>query len=153
MKKKFYKIFLNQGAFETDFFSQRIPNKKLKCAQGSHPYNGSCYFISDKKYNENDLNDIIQNVLKVIEEKKRLPGFKSGPNSGEKFQLSSKARWPEAISSCKQLDPFSSLIQFNESNTEFEFIVNLLKNYTLAQDVSYYEQKYWIGLTYKSIFF
>ncbi|CAF0777204.1 unnamed protein product [Brachionus calyciflorus] len=142
---------LKFGTFETDILGQRLPNRKLKCAQGSHPFNGSCYFISDIKYIETDKNEILQNILKILEEKKQLLNpIKSLSNSAERSQIPSKAKWNEALNLCNQLDPYSSLIQFNEKNSDFDFIVDLLKNYTSQQSGKYFEQKYWIGLTYNS---
>ncbi|RNA23936.1 hypothetical protein BpHYR1_042882 [Brachionus plicatilis] len=138
---------LRFGTLESDILGQAFPGK-LKCAQGSFPFNGSCYFISNKKYIEKDSNEVINYLVHMIEKKS---GLQSNIGIGmDKSDLPEKARFEEAKFYCDRLELYSSLIQFNESNAEFDFISNLLKNFTSSQSGKYYEQKYWIGLVYNT---
>lgn len=89
--------------------------------------------------------------MRMIEKKS---GLQSNIGIGmDKSDLPEKARFEEAKYLCDQLEMYSSLIQFNESNAEFDFIANLLKNFTSSQSGKYYEQKYWIGLIYSTCLF
>ena len=86
--------------------------------------------------------------MRIIEKKSNIP---SNIAMGlDKSNLPEKARFEEAKYYCDQLEMYSSLIEFNETNAEFDFIANLLKNFTSAQSGKYYEQKYWIGLVYSN---
>jgi hypothetical protein len=151
-------------------YKQKIDLKKPKCLQGSHHYNGSCYFISNRKYSDASFETeiILESILKTLgTNKKHAPAsFLDSTSIGTAAELASlpvEAVWKNAFSYCSQLNNDSSLLYFNNYNyEEYEYIMNLLKRlnfpnlaYQPENDKDYFveEQKYFIGLTYNCIFF
>lgn len=159
---------------DKDYLSQKFDNSRLKCVQGSHFFNGSCYFISNKKYTEpapsifeSDLS--ILNYLNKKKEKAKLTA-KNGVTELIS-SLPTDTTWNNAVKSCLDLNNDSSLIYFN-NDMEYEFLIGLLTKLNFPSllanqedsKVNRYnqqhiqnrlyneEQKYYIGLTHNGKF-
>ena len=126
---------------DKDYLSQKLDNGRLKCAQGSHFFNGSCYFISNKKSSASSLFDTSSdlsfiNYLNKNTQIKRAR-FMSSSSSNHRLNdlmspisnsvLPVENSWNSAVRSCLELsnDSSSSLIYF-ENGREYEFLVSLL---------------------------
>lgn len=141
---------------DKDYLSQKLDKNRLQCVQGSHFYNGSCYFISNKKFKESSTafeSDILD-YLKQKSQKARS-GISALTSLDTKLSLPTDASWNKAVDSCHNLNNDSNLIHF-EQNSEYNFLVNLLIKLHfpgLSDDKKGQfneEQKYYIGLTYNS---
>ncbi|CAF0726574.1 unnamed protein product [Brachionus calyciflorus] len=133
-KAENFKNYLDSS--KIDLFTHRIVNRQSKCIQGSFSFNGSCYFISDIK----QIN-LIQEGFKKFNES-------SVSNSDKSLFLLKSAKWNESQIYCKQLDLYSNLIQFEHGFLELEYLTKLIRNLTSKKNEKFYEQKYWIGLTF-----
>lgn len=137
---------------------------KLKCLQGSHSFNGSCYFISNKKYidaeTEKDL--IIENILRLYKNKKKISSsIQSTPigTAAELATLPVESNWKNAFNFCSQLNNDSTLLEFTGNIQEYNYIIELIRKLNFQDSVATaddkgdfrQEQKYFIGLTYNSI--
>lgn len=146
--------------------SQKLSYTKLKCLQGSHPFNGSCYFVSNKKYidSESEKDIIIEHFLRLYKKNKQFAALQSTPlgTAAELASLPMSANWKNSFTHCSQLNNDSSLLTFSTNLEEFNFIVDLLKKLNfptltvndrnLGKDYFEQELKYFIGLTYNSNF-
>ena len=138
--------------------SQKLDNNKLRCAQGSHFFNGSCYFISNKKFKESSTvfeSDILDYLKQ--KSKKARSGLSALSSIDTKLSLPIDASWNKAVDSCRNLNNDSTLIHF-ANDSEYTFLINLLIKLHFPgladENKSRYneEQKYYIGLTYNSEF-
>ena len=155
---------LRVGSFSKDYLLQKLDNSKLKCLQGSYFFNGSCYFISDKKYTDRSsylesdnffdyLKQRGKNVKSIVSNSIVSPDITSTITS-----LPAKSIWFYANTSCAKLNNDSTLFHFKD-DSEYEHILNLLKELNFPENkpngqtnsaVVRKEQKYFIGLKYDS---
>ncbi len=154
-----------------DIYRQKIDSKKLKCLQGSHHFNGSCYFISNRKYTDSSFEtDIIfESIMKTLKNSKKIGShlFESSSigTAAELASLPTETVWKNALNFCSQLNNDSTLLYFNNNNDEYLYIMNLLKRlnfpnlaYQIENQIFFNrdnyneEQKYFIGLTFNSKF-
>ena len=151
---------------------EKFDYKKLKCLQGSYFFNGSCYFISNKKYSDSSYETelLLETLMKLRKNnKKSSSSLDSTPlgTAAELASLPTDSSWKNAYNYCSQLNNDSSLIYFDNNNQEeYEYIISLLKRLNFPNlaylkqtltnqnklDKSAYneEQKYFIGLTFNS---
>ncbi len=161
----FSEIFddLRIGSLDKDYLSQKLGNDRLKCAEGSHFFNGSCYFISNKKYMDtsSSLFDTDLSVLDYLN--KKTQKARLTVSNLQLSQISSSLpienTWRSAVNSCANLHNDSSLI-YLENDREYKFLVGLLTELhfpnlfvgnKLESRLYNEEQKYYIGLTYNSM--
>lgn len=166
---------MNKGTIDNDYIRQKFDLSKLKCLTGSHPFNGSCYFISNKKYSDTPSEkDVIMEQFLSIYKKKKLKKTSSQSDSGlntaiDVATLPEYTVWKQAVNYCEQLNNDSTLLHFsNENQEEFDYIIDLLMKlnfpeatpetsniYQRSYKKSFFvqEQKYFIGLTFNSNLF
>jgi hypothetical protein len=163
----FTEIFddLRIGSLDKDYLSQKLDSNRLKCAQGSHFFNGSCYFISNKKHADTS-SSLFEADLSVLDYlNKKTQKARLAVSESQLSQLASSLpaenAWTSAVHSCASLHNDSSLIYF-EHDREYEFLVglltrlhfpNLLVGGKVESRLYNEEQKYFIGLTYNSKLF
>jgi hypothetical protein len=146
------------------------PNQ-FECLRGSYFFNGSCYFVSNKKYNfaQNFEADFMIETAKSVGRK-----FIQYPQSivslSPKVQfLPELTYWKQAVNACMELNNDSSLVYFEYDN-EYTFLINLLQElsfneikikpeqnvieprqrFNYAQRRMNEEMKYFIGLTHNN---
>jgi hypothetical protein len=173
---------LKFGSIDSEYMRQKLRLKKLECLQGSYHFNGSCYFVSSKKYGlkSADQEVLIDNLLKTLRVNKKLTNSLDDTPLGVATELATLpvySTWNDAFASCAKLNNESAMFYPANSNmVEFDFIVNLLKkldfpNLIDAQNQASssnnkttfvstktptkfnQEKKYIIGLNYKSKIF
>lgn len=130
---------------------------KYKCGKDSFSFNGSCYFISNRKQYNIGLDDaydtLSQNLMRFANRRQQQL-----PRSSQVslIDMPSEAKWQDAVENCKRLNNDSSLFTFGNNLQEYEMIKDLLiKNiFTMSssdQKINQeFEQKYFIGLSYNS---
>jgi hypothetical protein len=162
-----------KGNFDKDYFREKFDLNKLKCIEGSHFYNGSCYFISNKKYSGamSSLleDDLFLNVYKQSKKNRLLSSsIDALPTSSLISTMPYDASWKRASDLCANLNNESTLISLSTDN-EFDYLIYLLTNLNFpallhhgisdqnsppdeSSNKNFYseEQKYFIGLTYNS---
>ena len=149
---------------DKDYLRQKLDNSRLKCIQGSHFFNGSCYFISNMKYTQSS--SVFESDILIDYLKKRAKAKSPLLDMGNKNALSSpgsnmpnEESWNNAVQSCLNLNNDSGLIHF-QNDFEYEFLKGLLTKLhfpylidgSQQQGINIYgqEQKYYIGLTHNS---
>ncbi|CAF0764307.1 unnamed protein product [Brachionus calyciflorus] len=137
---------LKFGTFENEGISQKIISHRVRCPYGSYVFNGSCYYFSDRR--SNNQKEISQSIFqKVTNNKLDKPAELFGLSSKRSPEYPSIASWEDANNICNQMEPFSSLIQFSEKESELGYVINLMKNFSHTQSNDLV--KYWIGLTFQ----
>lgn len=155
---------LRVGSFSKDYLMQKFDNSKLKCLQGSYFFNGSCYFISDKKYSDKSSYLESDNFFDYLKQRgKNVKNIISNTLVSSDMasvisSLPAESIWLYANTSCAKLNNDSSLFFFKD-DSEYDHILNLLKELNFPENkpneqptgaVIRKEQKYFIGLKYDS---
>lgn len=149
---------LRIGSIDKSYITDKITGSRSKCLDGSHFFNGSCYFISNKKYRESEFQlDEWAPLLNLNKERKRnrnyLPGFleqSSLNNKIVKASLKDEYTWESANQNCTKLNNDSTLV-YPESSEELKFLIEILMKLNF-EDISesFKEEKYHIGLRFRS---
>lgn len=164
-----------KGSLDNEYITSKLNVNNLKCLQGSYSFNGSCYFVSNKKHIDASEKDIVFEYLMKAYRRKDSGSSSRIKNTplGLAAEIASspnEASWMSASNYCKQLNNDSTLFYYNNNPREFEFVVDLLKKLNfpdlaireesnnnlerngLAFNRNYFtqEQKYYIGLIYNS---
>lgn len=166
-KIRLFKIFFifksSDNLFEGP--KQQFDSTKSECLQGSYPFNGSCYFISNMLVDtKNDAH--FQNLVRFSNGTQTMMGqYIQFENLGMGFDLvtiPSKSGWISAKKYCQKINSESLLLSLDNNKNELDFIVDLLYKINFAPSLyspfpNYLikaERTYFIGLTYDSkIFF
>jgi hypothetical protein len=167
---------LKFGSLENEFMNKKLNVGQIKCLQGSYSFNGSCYFISNKKYIDVSEKDIIvEYLMKIYKKKETGPGSMHGTPLGLAAEIAAapeETSWNDSASVCKQLNNDSTLFYYNNNQAEFDFVIDLLKRLNFPNLIlsggenaaaaaernglsrNYIqEKKYYIGLSYNSKIF
>lgn len=124
---------LKFGSIDSEYMRQKLRLKKLECLQGSYHFNGSCYFVSSKKYGlkSADQEVLIESLLKTFRKNKKLSDSLDDTPLGVASELATLpvySTWNDAFTSCAKLNNESAMfLPANSNMVEFDFIVNLLK--------------------------
>jgi hypothetical protein len=160
---------LKFGSLENEFMNKKLNVGQLKCLQGSYSFNGSCYFISNKKYIDVSEKDVIvEYLMKIYKKKESGSSSMQGTPLGLAAEIAAapeETSWNESAAVCKQLNNDSTLFYYNNNQAEFDFVVDLLKRLNFPNLIlsgenernslsrNYIqEKKYYIGLSYNSTF-
>ena len=170
---EFFFKFKLIGTIDTNYLAEKFAYKKLKCLQGSHSFNGSCYFISNKKYSDStyEAELLIETLMKMRKGAKKISSSLDSTPLGTAAEIASlptDTNWKNAVDYCSQLNNESTLLYFDNNNQEeFDFIINLVgrlnfPNFVPSKQpesdrlvnnknrVPLEELKYFIGLTFNS---
>ena len=171
---------LKFGSLGNEYLTKKLgPSGQTRCLQGSYSFNGSCYFVSNKKHIDASEKDIVLDYLMKVYKKGVGVGGGLGPSTtlglaAEIANAPSEAAWKDAANYCRQLNNDSTLFFYNNNQLEFEFVIDLLKRLNFPSLIleseknahaaaassppphpriylsSVLEQKYFIGVVYNS---
>ena len=122
-----------------DVYRQKLETIKPRCLQGSHHFNGSCYFISNVKYatamasaSGNDADVLVETLMRSLKRNNKLTSsrlFDASPigMAAELAAMPGETVWNNAYQLCTQLNNDSTLLYFNNYNMEeYDYVISLL---------------------------
>lgn len=148
---------LRVGSGDSSYIGEKLTGLRSKCLDGSHFFNGSCYFISNRKHSADSsfpMNefDLALNLARERKKNSFLPSSLDSTPLGTQIvaaSIPSADNWEAARRHCAQLNNDSSLIVI-ENDLEYEFLEALLFQLNSVSLTNSKEAIYHIGLRYLS---